>query len=95
MLKILKLVTGEELVGDVSDSNGVVKIKQPCSLHLMPGNTEQSKPMLILMPYAMYVEGHSITVDPSIIVWSGEPVKDLYNQYNSIYGTGIQLAHGI
>ena len=37
-------------------------------------------------------EDHSIEVDRARIVWSAKPVKELYNQYNSAFGLGIQLA---
>jgi phosphosulfolactate synthase (CoM biosynthesis protein A) len=45
-----------------------------------------------MFPYAAYTEDHCINVDINNIVWDAAPVKELYNQYNSAFGSGIQLA---
>lgn len=92
MIQVIKLVSGEELVGDVSTEGTLVKIKQPCFLQMIPSRSEPSKTMMALVPYAMYLEDHSVTVESKNILWSGKPVTELYNQYNSVFGSGIQLA---
>ena len=53
-----------------------------------------SDPKLKVMhqDYAAYTEDHCIDVDIDKIVWDANPVKELYNQYNSAFGSGIQLA---
>lgn len=91
MIQVIKLVSGEELVGDVSTEGTLVKIKQPCFLQMIPSRSEPSKTMMALVPYAMYLEDHSVTVESKNILWSGKPVTELYNQYNSVFGSGIQL----
>jgi len=35
---------------------------------------------------------HCVTLEAKNILWSGKPVAELYNQYNSAFGSGIQLA---
>jgi hypothetical protein len=94
MIQVIKLVSGEELVGDVTtDAEGVqVVIKQPCYLQMIPARSESSQSMMALVPYAMYLEDHSVTIESKNILWSGKPVTELYNQYNSVFGSGIQLA---
>ena len=92
MIQVIKLVSGEELVGDVSTEGTLVKIKQPCFLQMIPSRSEPSKTMMALVPYAMYLEDHSVSVESKNILWSGKPVTELYNQYNSVFGSGIQLA---
>ena len=92
MIQVIKLVSGEELVGDISTEGTLVKIKQPCFLQMIPSRSEPSKTMMALVPYAMYLEDHSVTVESKNILWSGKPVTELYNQYNSVFGSGIQLA---
>ena len=92
MIQVIKLVSGEELVGDISTEGTLVKIKQPCFLQMIPSRSEPSKTMMALVPYAMYLEDHSVTVESKNILWSDKPVTELYNQYNSVFGSGIQLA---
>jgi len=48
--------------------------------------------MMGMFPYAAYTEDHCIDVDIDKIIWDAKPLKELYNQYNSAFGSGIQLA---
>lgn len=89
-IQIAKLITGEEIIGDF-DLNGNYLIKKPCALQLVPSRSNPEQPMMALIPYAPYTEDHTISVGKDKIVWIETPVKELYNQYNSVFGTGIQL----
>jgi hypothetical protein len=57
----------------------------------MPSRTEPNQIMVGLIPYAQYTKSHAIEVASSTVLWVEEPVDDLYNNYNSMFGTGIQL----
>jgi hypothetical protein len=91
MIKIVKLITGEELIADVTGSE-ILTLSKPCSLQMVPSRQNPDQPMMGMFPYAAYTEGHCIDVDIDKIVWDATPVKELYNQYNSAFGSGIQLA---
>lgn len=88
MIKVIKLSTGEELIGEI-DNNYV--IKNPCILQMVPSRSDSNKAAMALIPYANYLDGLTIEISTEHIVWEGEPVEELYNQYNSIFGSGIQL----
>lgn len=91
MILVLKLVTGEEIVGDVTmDSDCIVK--NPCMIQLVPSRSNSEQAAMALVPVGLHLEEHSITVKQEHIVWTAKPVKDLYNQFNSYFGSGIQLA---
>ena len=89
-IKIVKLVTGEELIGDV-ESKGNYQIKQPCALQMVVSRADGT-PSMSMIPYAFYAEGHTISIPAQFVVWEAKPVDEVYNQYNRIFGTGIQLA---
>ena len=91
-IKIAKLITGEEIIGDFDQSADTYTIKKPCALQLVPSRSNPEQPMMALIPFAPYVEEHVIEVGGKNIIWIGKPVKELYNQYNNIFGSGIQLA---
>lgn len=91
MIKILKLVTGEEIIGDASGES-VVVLDKPCALQLIPSRANPEQPMMALIPYASYSKEHKILIPEDKIVWSAEPIEELYNQYNSIFGSGIVVA---
>ena len=91
-VQIVKLVTGEELIGDCVTGELSTTIRKPCLLQMVPSRSNPEQPMMALIPYALYTEDHCIDVDIDKIIWIENPVKELYNQYNNAFGTGIQLA---
>ena len=92
MIKIVKLITGEELIADVTANGISMTLSKPCVLQVVPSRQNPDQPMMGMFPYAPYTEDHTIDVDVEKIVWDAKPVKELYNQYNSAFGSGIQLA---
>ena len=92
MIKIVKLITGEELIADTStDSNGIT-LKQPCAIQLMPSRNDPGQTMMGLIPYASYTEDFKVTVSLDKVIWQEIPSREIYNQYNTAFGSGIQLA---
>jgi hypothetical protein len=91
MIKIVKLVTGEELIADTSVNHNGITLKQPCAIQLMPGRAE-GQTMMGLIPYASYTEDFQVTVSLDKVIWQEKPSKEIYNQYNSAFGSGIQLS---
>jgi len=92
MIKIVKLITGEELIADVTDNGTTMTLSKPCSLQMVPSRQNPDQPIMGMFPYAAYTEDHCIDVDIDKIIWDAKPLKELYNQYNSAFGSGIQLA---
>jgi len=98
MIKILKLVTGEELIGDadvVKNQLNQIKLVNPCIVQLVPSRNNPDQVGMALLPYASYTKDHTIMVDGNAIVWEQEPVDEIRNQYNSIFGNGIVLARSL
>ena len=91
MIRILKLVTGEEIIGDSSEAHGEITVKKPCYIQIVPSRADPEQPAMALMPYAAYTKEHKVVIDISSIVWSEEPLIELYNQYNSLFGTGLVI----
>jgi len=90
-------MSGEEIIGDVVEkdndpNNPNIVIRNPCLLQIVPSRTNSEQPMMGMYPYAVYTEDHAITVNTQSIIWKEKPVTELYNQYNSAFGSGIQLA---
>lgn len=91
MIKIVKLITGEELIADTAVDHNGITLKQPCAIQLMPGRAE-GQTMMGLIPYASYTEDFQVTVSLDKVIWQEKPSKEIYNQYNSAFGSGIQLS---
>lgn len=92
MIKVLKLVTGEELIGELDIINGFHIVKDPCVLTMVPSRTNPQQPAMAMIPYAAYVKDNKVKIGSNFVMWCEEPVKDLYNQYNSVFGSGIVVA---
>lgn len=89
MIKILKLVTGEEIIGDVKQGADSFVVDKPCYIQLVPSRTNPEQPAMALVPYAAYTKSHRVEIDEKAVIWNEEPMKELYNQYNSVFGSGI------
>lgn len=90
-VQILKIITGEELIGKIVDEGelGVV-IDNPANIHMAP--TQDSRMQLYLIPYAPYAEKDQFTLKQEHVIMQYEPNTDLLNKYNHMFGSGIQIA---
>lgn len=94
MVKIVKLITGEEIIGTVTHKDGKIILRDCAAIAQVPSRDAPGQMGLGLVPYAAYTKNHSITVDESKIVWEEELVEEVYNQYNKVFGSGIQIVGG-
>jgi hypothetical protein len=86
---IFKLVSGEEMIGEVFNTYGESEeIKNPAVVIMQ--RTEQGMGVA-LMPYMPYCDGN-ISFNKHSIVATGEPSQNMVNEYNRIFGAGIQVA---
>ena len=86
---VFKISSGEEIIGEVFVPLGeVVKIKNPAVIMLQ--KTENGVG-IALMPYMPYCD-NVVEFYLSSIVAEGEPNQNMINEYNRIYGAGIQVA---
>jgi len=95
MIKVIKLVTGEEVIGDLEIDDGLITIEKPCALMLIASKSSPDNHSMALVPYAGYAKDHTIVVKENAIIWSAELQDDVYNQYNSLFGSGIQIMSGM
>lgn len=94
MIKILKLITSEEVVGELVDEGDKISIKQPCAIMLLASRSTPDSHSMALVPYAGYTKEHMVTINKNAIVWEAEVADELRNQYSMIFGAGIQIIPG-
>jgi hypothetical protein len=93
--KIIKLVTGEELIGELVashhnvDGNVDYEIKDVAIVQMVPTQTGLG---LSLFPFAPYTEDKTHIFRGKHIIIAMDPGIDLINNYNKMYGSGIQIA---
>jgi len=91
MIKLLKLITGEEVIGEVTYQNEYVLVNKPCAIMLLGSRSTPDQHSMGLIPYAGYTKEHKIKVKASSIVWEADLDDEVFNQYNAIFGSGIQI----
>jgi hypothetical protein len=89
-LRILKLISGEEIVGEIlSDTADGVLIQDPCTLGIM--QTQTGQPRLNMMPMLLFSEQKKVQLQRSHILYNVTVAQEIQNKYNEIYGSGIIL----
>jgi hypothetical protein len=89
MVKVYKLTTGEEVIGDVvNDSDSSLELKNPAQIILQRTENGMGLAIAPFMPYS----SENVTLYRIAIVSECEPDINLVNEYNKIFGSGIQIA---
>ena len=85
--KIIKLITGEELLAEIMPSgDAVCKIKNPVRIIVMPNKIDPKTPNIGFAPWAEFSDDKEFTLDKSHIVAIMTPINEFVNQYNSMFG---------
>jgi hypothetical protein len=89
-LRILKLVTGEEIVGKITKHLGtLITIENPCLLGIAMG--PGGKASLQMQPMLIFSEEKVVELQLSHIIYNVSVAPEIKNKYNEIYGSGIVL----
>ena len=80
-VKIVKMISGEELIGDYDEKTNV--IKNP--VVMIPVNKEQ----IAFQPWLPYSEDKEFSLKESAINIVANPSTTIINEYNAVYGSGI------
>jgi hypothetical protein len=86
---IFKIVSGEEIIGEVFSLFGdSVELKNPAVVLLQQQGDQVG---VGLMPYMPYCDGN-VTFYKNTMIAEGAPSQNMINEYNRIFGSGIQVA---
>ena len=90
-IKILKLVNGQEIIGDILDMQQTyIEVKEPRVIHIDVDESGNVK--LGLPPISMFTEDKSFIFNPANILTIFSPVLNLLNGYRQ-QTSGIILAN--
>lgn len=89
-LRILKLTTGEEIVGNLVEKNGVAyRMENPCLLGIAMG--PNGKANLQMQPMLLFSEQKVVDLNRNHIIYDVSVANEIQNKYNEVYGSGIVL----
>ena len=83
-IRLVKLKSGEELIGDVTVISGDVIISNPCQLM----STEQG---IGFVPWPHFSKHDNVTVKMDWVICITQPVNAARDAWNSKFGSGIIL----
>jgi len=85
-VRIVKLKTGEELIALVWSGPERILLKKPCIL--LP--TAQNQ--IGIAPWGFFTkeaQEEGLSISRAEVLYEGTPLDDLWNQYNSIFGSKL------
>lgn len=86
-IKILKLATGEEIMGEVLNvSEANVTLKNVVRVMVVPSRSDPNTPTVAFAPWAEFSAKKDILVSGAHVICAYEPVKEFINQYNAMFG---------
>lgn len=89
-VKVFKLINGEELIAEVlAEHSDNYDLKNPANIMLQP--TQNGQMGVGIAPYMPYVTG-DIKLFYVAVAAAGTPEQSMINEYNRIFGAGIEIA---
>ena len=94
MIKVLKLVTSEEIVGDVELVENKYIINKPYAIMLISDRSRPEQHSMALIPYCSYVYKHTVEVDTNKVVWVQDLEPTIRQQYEELVSSTIEIVGG-
>lgn len=89
-LRILKLISGEEVVGEIKETTAdYVRIENPCVLGI--AMSPAGKATLQMQPMLIFSEQKVVELKQNHVLYTVSVAGEIKNKYNEIYGSGIVL----
>lgn len=88
MIKVFKLINGEELISKVEIAGHGYVLKDPAAIVIQQTEKGVGVGLAPYMPYAL----SEITLNTTAVVSEASPNLNMENEYNRIFGSGIQIA---
>lgn len=98
-VKLITFKTNHTIIGkvDVSKETGKVTIKQPVQVIVVPPKSDKDQGGIAFSPFLEFAQefttGFELSANDILLV--ATPVLELENQYNNVFGAGIQIAKTI
>lgn len=93
-VQILKLTTGEDVIGEVSEvaheNMRLITLSNPALIMMMPKDGNDMEFGIALAPYAPFAKDHQVPIMPAHIVSVFDPEPDLAKEYVRLFGVNEQ-----
>ncbi len=88
-VKVFKLINGEELISEIFNHySDYIELKNPANIIIQ--QTSNGQMGVGIAPYMPYASGN-VKLYKSAIASEAEPDQKMVNEYNRVFGSGIQI----
>lgn len=93
-IKLVTLKTNHTILADFEVNEDVCILKEPVQVIMQP---TKEGPMMAFSPFLDYCEEFKtgIQIQKADVLCVTTPMRELENQYNQVFGSGIQIASAI
>jgi hypothetical protein len=93
-IKLITFKTAHTILGDVTELPEGYRVKEPVQVVMQPS---KEGPMMAFAPFLEFAEEFrtGITISRDDVLCVTTPMRELENQYNQVFGSGIQIASAI
>jgi hypothetical protein len=90
-IKLVRLVTGEDILTEFEQGEGVVKFTNPLIVYINPPQSPGQTASVGISQWVPYSSSKEFTVRDTKVVFVTEPAEDLAKQYDQVFGLGLIL----
>jgi len=97
-VQIMHFLNGEDVIGnvkepvDIMEDFGTLTVENACVIMLLADPSNPERVGVQLRPWCPFAAGTTIKISRSHMVYMAEPVADLMNQYQRLFGSGLVIA---
>ena len=89
-IRVYKMISGEEVLGmQVEENDSTYTIENPASI--MMQQQPDGRVGVGLAPFMPYASEKTVIVNKMAVCASANPATEMQNEYNRIFGSGIQI----
>jgi hypothetical protein len=85
-VKLARLIDGSEMLGELSETDTHITVKNPVRVVVMPSKSDPKTPTVGFAPWAEFSEEKEFTIHKAHVIVTMTPVKEFVNQYNTMFG---------
>lgn len=89
-IMITRLLTGEEILGEIEINDNECFIKNPTQIGAMP-NPKSGNIDIHMSPWIPLSSDKTVKINMSQVLCQYAPVNDIINKYNSMFGSGLYI----
>ena len=90
MIKLIRMKSGEDVIGEVNYANDTLRIEKPAVL--MPMSSDRGGEMKMgMVPWQPFSKSEEFSIPNDWIVTVAEPTDDVADGWRKSFGSGIEV----